>query len=163
MISERIEEYRLYKGYKVTELANIIGISHGSLSDIKNGKTEPRADTLEKFIRHTDISAHWLLTGEGPMIRTESSLNVLSKDFDSGRAVYIDDPEIRRYVECLIRILKSNDKITKAAITLNIDAFGVSVGRKNELESSQGDTDFKTQGTPGASEHPGEKHHAGGK
>ena len=161
MINKRLEEYRLQKHLKVTELAKIIGISHGSLSDIKNGKTLPRADTLEKIVRNTDINAHWLLTGEGPMLRTESDSIVPSNNFGSGRALYIDDPEILRYAEDLVRILKSDDKITKAAITINIDAFRVSVGRKEELESSHGDTDFKTQGSKRESKK--ENHQAGGR
>ncbi len=67
MINKRFEEYRLIKGLKVKELADIIGISQGSLSDIKNEKTDPKAETIEKFALNTDVNPIWLLTGKGPM------------------------------------------------------------------------------------------------
>jgi len=165
MIGDRIEEYRLRKAYKVTELANIVGISHGSLSDIKNGKTEPRADTLEKFIRHTDICAHWLLTGEGPMVRADITSTVPSNDVASNEEgiVRVDDPEMEELVRDLVDILKSNDTVMKKAITENIKAFKESVSRKTKLERSEFETDFKIQGTSRVSRQPGEKHRAGGK
>jgi len=71
VIGQRLEEYRKTKGYKVQELAAMIGLSQGSLSDIKNGKTQPHADTIEKIVRNTDINAHWLATGEGTMLRAK--------------------------------------------------------------------------------------------
>lgn len=70
-IGTRIKEYRLRKGYKVAQFASIIDISQGSLSDIENEKTKPSAETLSSIVRHTDINALWLLTGEGPMLRDE--------------------------------------------------------------------------------------------
>lgn len=67
MINKRFEEYRLKKGLKVKELADIIGISQGSLSDIKNERTDPKAETIEKFALNTDVNPVWLITGKGPM------------------------------------------------------------------------------------------------
>jgi len=66
-IGQRIKEFRSKKGYKVRELADIIGISQGTLSDIENEKTRPSADTLAAFVRNTDINPSWLLTGESPL------------------------------------------------------------------------------------------------
>jgi transcriptional regulator with XRE-family HTH domain len=65
MIGNRIRDYRDSKNVKIAVFAKQIGISQGSLSDIENGKTKPSADTLAKIVRHTDIDAAWLLTGEG--------------------------------------------------------------------------------------------------
>jgi len=65
MIGPRIRELRKMKGANVTNFAEIIGISQGSLSDIENGKTNPSADTLASIVRKTDIDAGWLLTGVG--------------------------------------------------------------------------------------------------
>jgi transcriptional regulator with XRE-family HTH domain len=66
----RIREYRKAKGLTVVELANKIGISQGSLSDIENEKTSPSAETLAALIRETDINMAWLIAGEGEMILT---------------------------------------------------------------------------------------------
>ncbi|MEW5803890.1 MAG: helix-turn-helix transcriptional regulator [bacterium] len=68
-IGDRIREYRKAKGITVWYLAKIINISQGSLSGIETNKTKPSADTLQSLYLHTDISFHWLMTGEGPMFR----------------------------------------------------------------------------------------------
>jgi transcriptional regulator with XRE-family HTH domain len=69
-IGRRLKEYRKIKGIRtITSFSEIIGISQGSLSDIENEKTFPSADTLQKIIQNTDINAHWLLTGEGSLLR----------------------------------------------------------------------------------------------
>jgi len=162
MIGRRIEEYRLHKGYKVGELARIIGISQGSLSEIKNEKSEPRADTLEKVVRNTDINAHWLLTGEGPMIKGpdhtgETPASDIELKLRSAKA------GIKTLVGDLIDILESDDVVMKTAITENIKAFKVSVDRKAKLDSSDAETDFKTRGSSRESKHLRDKHRAGGK
>jgi len=165
LIGDRIREFLERKGLKLEQLAEIAGISQGALSDIKNNKRDPRGDTIAKLVRNTDINAHWLLTGEGPMIRTGGGSGILSNGIIGSpvQAVYIDDPKIRQLVLDLTKILKSDDTVMKIAITNNIEAFSESVDRKVKLDQSVSDSDFKTQGTPGASEHPENKHHAGGK
>lgn len=67
MIGQRLREYRKKKGYKIKELANIIGFSQGGLSDIENEKADPSTQTLLKLVQNTDINLAWLLTGKGPM------------------------------------------------------------------------------------------------
>jgi transcriptional regulator with XRE-family HTH domain len=71
MIGTRIREYRKKKGLKLIELAKIIGISHGSLSDIETEKTDPSTETVLKFVRNTDINLAWLFTGDGPMVMVD--------------------------------------------------------------------------------------------
>jgi transcriptional regulator with XRE-family HTH domain len=67
MIGQRLREYRKNKGFKIKELANIIGFSQGGLSDIENEKADPSTQTLLKLVQNTDINLAWLLTGKGPM------------------------------------------------------------------------------------------------
>ena len=62
----RIREWRKaqlppLKGY---ELAKMISISQGSLSDIENLKSNPSAITLSKLSEHTTIDVMWVITGE---------------------------------------------------------------------------------------------------
>lgn len=69
-IGHRLKEYRkIKKIHTITSFSELIGISQGSLSDIENEKTFPSADTFQKIIKNTDINAHWLLTGEGSIVR----------------------------------------------------------------------------------------------
>lgn len=162
MIGKRIEEYLAVKRYKVKELAKIIGISQGSLSDIKNGNTEPRADTLEKIVRNTDISAHWLLTGEGPMTRHDEAQRISEAVHHVRGAQDLLEPEIQDLVNDLIDILRSDDMVMKTAITQNVKAFKESVSRKDKLERADIETDFKTAGSQRVSRQPGAKHRVGG-
>lgn len=54
------------------ELAALIGISQGSLSDIENNKSLPSAITLAKFHQRTNLNILWLLLEEEPMENPDS-------------------------------------------------------------------------------------------
>ena len=70
---KRIRAYRQEKKLKGKELADIINISQSALSDIENEHNKPSADTIASIVKNTDIEPYWLLTGEGVMLRTETS------------------------------------------------------------------------------------------
>ncbi len=99
MVGQRIREYRKKKGLKLIELAKLIGISHGSLSDIENEKTDPKTETLLKLVRHTDINLAWLFTGQGPMVWIDYPNEVAEK-----AAYYI--PEIDDISARILLLLK---------------------------------------------------------
>lgn len=61
----RLQSYRVLKGITGQELAKIIGISQGSLSEIENGKREPSAKVFYGIIKNSDIDIKWLVTGKG--------------------------------------------------------------------------------------------------
>jgi len=63
-IGLRIRQWRKDQLLKGFQLAKIIKISQGSLSDIENSKSDPSAATLVKLYANTDINMHWLFTGE---------------------------------------------------------------------------------------------------
>ncbi|MFI3164630.1 MAG: hypothetical protein SNI18_06315 [Rikenellaceae bacterium] len=67
-IHERIKTLvGVFGSNKNTVFANRIGVSEGNVRGyVKN--VMPKADVLEKIVRTCDISAMWLLTGEGDMI-----------------------------------------------------------------------------------------------
>lgn len=64
-IGQRIREIRTQRSMKTAVFAKLIGISQGSLSDIENGKTNPRASTLQNLVTVLDVDPLWLLLGEG--------------------------------------------------------------------------------------------------
>lgn len=64
-IGQRIRQVRENNSLKTAAFAKIIGISQGSLSDIENGKTNPRASTLQNLVSSMNVDPLWLLTGEG--------------------------------------------------------------------------------------------------
>lgn len=60
----RIREWRKERNLKGYELAKIIKISQGSLSDIENNKSCPSAVTLHNLRVYTNIDIIWVLTGD---------------------------------------------------------------------------------------------------
>ena len=76
-IHDRISRIvRQYAHGKNTEMAQKLGVSEGNIRGYIKGVL-PKADFLEKIVTNYEVSAYWLLTGEGEMARkaedTESS------------------------------------------------------------------------------------------
>lgn len=67
MIGERIKIARGNMTQK--DFALEIGVHKMTLGKYETGKVVPGGDVLARIIKKTDIEAHWLLTGEGPMLR----------------------------------------------------------------------------------------------
>lgn len=66
----RIRKWRKSVPMKAFELAKLIKISQGSLSDIENGKSNPSALTIVGFIKYSNININWMLTGKEGDINT---------------------------------------------------------------------------------------------
>ena len=63
-IGKRIREWRKGKNLRAYQLAKIIKVSQGSLSDIENGKSAPSAQTIVSLLTLTEIDWRWVLTGK---------------------------------------------------------------------------------------------------
>jgi transcriptional regulator with XRE-family HTH domain len=70
-----LREWRKIQHLKGYELAKIIHISQGSMSDIENNNSLPSAETIAKLYQHTQINIIWLLTGKGQMNRSQAGLD----------------------------------------------------------------------------------------
>ena len=70
----RIRKWRKDVPMKSFELAALIKISQGSLSDIENNKSNPSAPTIVKFMQYTNINVCWMLTGKEGVIETGETL-----------------------------------------------------------------------------------------
>jgi transcriptional regulator with XRE-family HTH domain len=71
-ISERIEAYLKAKGLRPVELARQTGVPQSAISEMLTGvRGNPGLKYLEAFILKTDMSAHYLLTGQGDPVRME--------------------------------------------------------------------------------------------
>lgn len=66
---------------KKIEIADTIGISSASLSQICSGRTNPSNQTIKSFCDNYGISREWLETGEGDPIRQQSRQEQLSAAF----------------------------------------------------------------------------------
>lgn len=63
-IGRRIRQWRKQIPMKGYQLAKLIKISQGSLSDIENNKSDPSAKTIVNLLTLTDIDWVWMLTGK---------------------------------------------------------------------------------------------------
>ena len=78
-LGTRLRQWRKTLPLKSFELAKLIKISQGSLSDIENNKSLPSADTIAKLYLYTDLNIIWLLLGKGPMTRDRSGASDLEE------------------------------------------------------------------------------------
>ena len=105
-LGQRLRQWRKTIPLKSFELAKLIKISQGSLSDIENEKSLPSADTITKLYQYSRINIIWLLTGKGQINRDDAALSSL----DAGGLVqetmegYGEDQKLRELIEKLIRI-----------------------------------------------------------
>lgn len=60
-LGERISKLRRSKGMTLEKLAYEMGISKGNLSDIENGKKDPRFSTLVAIAEGLEVSVSTLL------------------------------------------------------------------------------------------------------
>src|SRR6056297_3599796 len=68
-MKDRIKQVMDYKSITAGELADHLEVQRSNVSHILNGRNKPGALFIEKFLlAFPEISARWLLTGEGEMI-----------------------------------------------------------------------------------------------
>ncbi len=79
-----------YKDLSPGDLATSLDVQRSNISHILNGRNNPGAVFIEKFLRiFPDLNARWLLTGEGDMIDSPSAKpapsekNILEPDTSS--------------------------------------------------------------------------------
>jgi SOS-response transcriptional repressor LexA len=101
-ICKRFKEIEAEIGLKGSQFADSIGIQAQIVSDIEREKREPSKDVLLKIASKYLVNLHWLLTGEGAMLRTIPSLPVA----ESGREIAMTGagghkvPLLRQKVSC---------------------------------------------------------------
>jgi transcriptional regulator with XRE-family HTH domain len=116
-LGDRLRKWRKTLPLRAYELAKIIHISQGSLSDIENNKSLPSADTLTKLFLKTDLNIIWLLTARGPMIKsgmTEEEVmgGVVSED----SPIYGQDNNLKTMIDSLVRVYQRGDPEKRAHI-----------------------------------------------
>jgi transcriptional regulator with XRE-family HTH domain len=87
-ISERLRELSLLCGGN-KKLCEKFGINERTFAHWLAGQSEPKASTLEEFVRGLDLNPVWMLLGEGS-IRVSESLPVKGeKPLDEQRLIII--------------------------------------------------------------------------
>ena len=98
---------------KSYQLAKLIRISQGSLSDIENCKSLPSADTIAKLYQHTNLNIIWLLTGKGPIRKTQHAPGE-EPEVNEELEAYGEDPNLTELIQRLIRTYYRGDAEKKA-------------------------------------------------
>ena len=62
----------VYAGGKNTQFASEIETNEANLRGYTQRGIIPKCDVIEKIVKHYDVNAHWLLTGEGSMKKEEN-------------------------------------------------------------------------------------------
>lgn len=115
----RIKAYLDYKGLSLRAFEASIGVSNGAItSQMKPGKTIG-VDRLENILRiYEELSADWVMTGRGTMIReeyaskeaanaSENASKVIPKDLERLEELYEVN---KKYTQLLEEKLKATQK-----------------------------------------------------
>lgn len=115
-LGTRLRQWRKQLPLKSFELAKLIKISQGSLSDIENNKSLPSADTITKLYQFSDLNIIWLLLGKGPMIRDRSRTLELDEGAMVQEAVqdYGEDRKLQEVIEKAVRIYRRGNQEKRA-------------------------------------------------
>ena len=72
-MKERFEKIMEYAGVSPKKFAEILGIERSNVSHITSGRNKPSLPVVQKILKcFPDISAEWLLFGEGNMLKTNN-------------------------------------------------------------------------------------------
>lgn len=90
-INQRIREFIDSLGINDNQFAKSIGITQSVIASMFSRNTEPSSKVVVSILNaYADLSAEWLMRGEGSMIKDE---NNISRHEDVGREMtfYIDE------------------------------------------------------------------------
>ena len=113
-LGSRLRQWRKSLPLKSFQLAKLIRISQGSLSDIENNKSLPSADTIAKLYQHTNLNIIWLLTGRGPIDKTQNAPGGEEPCVNEAMETYGEDPNLNELIQRLVRTYYRGDAEKKA-------------------------------------------------
>ena len=114
-VGGRLKYWRKVSRLRLVDVAALIQVSQGSLSDLENDKSLPSATTLTGLCQKTDMNLYWLLTGEGSMVSKEERFQAESTAV-SGLMTWMQDKDFRKTVMKLLSIFEKGSPAQKAQI-----------------------------------------------
>ncbi len=114
-VGGRLKYWRKVSRLRLVDVATLIQVSQGSLSDLENDKSLPSAVTLTGLCQKTDMNLYWLLTGEGTMASKEGRLQVESSAV-SNLMAWMQDKDFRKTVMKLLNVFEKGSTAQKAQI-----------------------------------------------
>lgn len=87
-ITQRVKFLAESLAESVRAFGTAVGEKQTTTSNYINGRNKPSSDFLEKIvIRFRNVSAHWLLTGEGEAFTSEASTIIQAQEKNLGNVV----------------------------------------------------------------------------
>ncbi len=114
-VGGRLKYWRKVSTLRLVDVAALIRVSQGSLSDLENDKSLPSATTLTGLCQKTDMNICWLLTGEGSMVSKEERFKKESS-FVRDLMGWMQDKDFRKTVVKLVNIFEKGSAPQKAQI-----------------------------------------------
>lgn len=114
-VGARLRYWRKLSGLRLVDMAELINVSQGSLSDLENDKSLPSSGTLIGLCQKTELNICWLLTGQGRVTvkpnAEEREVSVV-QDFMN----LSQDRDFRKMITKVINIFKNGTVSQKAHI-----------------------------------------------
>jgi len=114
-VGGRLKYWRKVSRLRLVDVATLIRVSQGSLSDLENDKSLPSAATLTGLCQKTDMNLYWLLTGEGSMVSKEERFQAESSSV-SNLMAWMQENDFRKTVMKLLSIFEKGSSAQKAQI-----------------------------------------------
>ncbi len=114
-VGGRLKYWRKVSTLRLVDVAALIRVSQGSLSDLENDKSLPSASTLTGLCQKTDMNICWLLTGEGSMVSKEEPFKAESSSVRDLMG-WMQDKDFRKTVVKLVNIFEKGLAPQKAQI-----------------------------------------------
>ena len=114
-VGGRLKYWRKVSALRLVDVAALIRVSQGSLSELENDKYLPSATTLNGLCQKTDLNIRWLLTGEGSMVSKEGKFKVESSAA-SDLMKWMQNKDFRKTVTKLLNIFENGSSAQKARI-----------------------------------------------
>lgn len=114
-VGGRLKYWRKVSTLRLVDVAALIRVSQGSLSDLENDKSLPSATTLTGLCQKTDMNICWLLTGEGSMVSKEERFKTESSSVRD-LMDWMQDKDFRKTVVKLVNIFEKGSAPQKAQI-----------------------------------------------
>lgn len=116
---ERINKIREYKGLTSKALASAIDMKYSTMNNYLNGKQAPTAEFLCKLLsKFLDISAEWLMRGDGEMIRKEKQERNLVRELADLKVKLLVSEGITKKLTEIVqgRMVKNEGSIEKSNV-----------------------------------------------
>ncbi len=110
-ILQRLEEFLHSKGDNLTRLTSAIGVSRAYFTTVRKVDSEIGSDKIVKILLlYPDLSADWLLTGQGMMLKGATSLKNQESQIAKDKALQIALEGLDKVQEHLAAVQSSISK-----------------------------------------------------